>query len=92
MCYEAFKIFSDKLVTEVDKQKFLNMFKNQLQKHLNATAILQSLEKFYFVPLQMKTKQPNKLVKLSEEDWISYVKKGVNQYGMIKLDCQTLKN
>lgn len=90
ICYEARKLFSDRLVSEDDKKKFESILNKYIQMKWGKSIVINNLKDVYYVPTDSFDGRTNllPLIRLNAEDWINMVKKGIQYFGMqVLLDC-----
>lgn len=85
ICYEARRIFSDRLVNDDDKKKFESFVNKHIQIKWGKSVILNNLKDVYYVPTDVFSGNNDvlSLNRLNLEDWINVVKKGISLYGKI---------
>ncbi|GLV36072.1 beethoven [Carabus blaptoides fortunei] len=82
LCYEAHRIFSDKLVCEDDRKKVDSIVNKMFQMQWGKSTILSNLKDSYYVPAERFSNNQEilPLTRLNAEDWINLVKKGILHY------------
>lgn len=89
VCYEAKRIFGDKLVDQTDVLKFNEILRQHLARiWSNDLSIVKEIDSVYFIPedglLETVPCWGTNLIKYNENDWKKFVDRAIIQYGTIK--------
>lgn len=81
MCYEALKIFSDRLGRLEQKHTLLNILNDSVKADWDLANIADQAARHYYVPKGEALNKARVFEKLSKEVWEIEVRRGIAQFG-----------
>lgn len=81
LCYEAIKIFGDRLPQLEDKSKLTTLLNDVFKTNWEVGGITQQVLNSYFIPRLETSNKRFVFDKYSKENWQSEVERGISQFG-----------